>query len=100
MPPQTAGLPTASEPFAPTNTPGDGGVNAGLSFGAAMERLDEIVAQLEGNESLELESAIVLWERGKQIAAECDLRLTAAQLKLTQIAPGTASDDPGVTPGG
>jgi exodeoxyribonuclease VII small subunit len=56
------------------------------SFGAAMDRLEAIVARLEGDEALELEGAMALYEQGVALATDCRRRLAGAQLTLTEIA--------------
>jgi len=76
---------TASAPPAP-----------GLPFGEAMERLETIVGQLEGDESLELEQALALYEQGVALATECRQRLATAELRLTEIA---VQAPPGEPPG-
>jgi exodeoxyribonuclease VII small subunit len=57
-----------------------------LTFGEAMERLEGIVAQLEGDEALQLEQALTLYEQGVALAADCRRRLAGAELRLTEIA--------------
>jgi exodeoxyribonuclease VII small subunit len=64
-----------------------------LSFGEAMEQLDAVLAQLEGDEALDLEQALALYEQGVTIAAACRQRLAQAQLRLTEIAVPPAPDD-------
>jgi exodeoxyribonuclease VII small subunit len=65
-----------------------------LTFGEAMDRLEAIVSQLEGNEELGLEEALALYERGLDLAGDCRRRLATAQLKLTQIpVPADAIED-------
>ena len=63
-----------------------------ITFGEAMERLEAVVAQLEGDESLELEQALALYEQGVALAAACRGRLARAELRLTEIA-GRPPDD-------
>ena len=58
---------------------------SGEPFGAAMERLEGIVARLEGDETLGLEEALALYEQGVALAGECRRRLDRAQLTLTSI---------------
>jgi exodeoxyribonuclease VII small subunit len=65
---------------------------AGEGFGEAMERLEAIVARLEGDETLGLEEALALYEQGVALAGECRRRLAGAQLRLTEVAV------PAVTP--
>ncbi len=63
-----------------------------ITFGEAMERLEAVVAQLEGDESLELEQALALYEQGVALANACRGRLARAELRLTEIA-GRPPDD-------
>ncbi len=65
--------PTA--PTAPTSEP----------FGVAMERLEGIVARLEGDETLGLEEAIALYQEGAALAGACRQRLATAQLTMTEL---------------
>ena len=64
-------------------TPDDCPQRAG--FGADMERLEAIVARLEGDESLSLEDALDLYQQGVALAGACRQRLTGAQLTLTEL---------------
>jgi exodeoxyribonuclease VII small subunit len=57
-----------------------------ITFGEAMERLEAVVVQLEGDESLELEQALALYEQGVSLAAACRRRLAHAEVRLTEIA--------------
>ena len=50
-----------------------------------MERLEAIVARLEGDETLGLEEAIALYQEGAALAGECRRRLSAAQLTMTEL---------------
>ena len=68
-----------------------------------MERLEAIVARLEGDETLGLEEAIALYQEGAALAGACRQRLATAQLTMTELptkAPDTddppddAADDP------
>lgn len=55
-----------------------------LSFEQSLERLEEIAALLEqGNAPLD--DALKLYEEGTALAAECSARLTAAQIKITEL---------------
>jgi exodeoxyribonuclease VII small subunit len=54
-------------------------------FGADMERLEAIVARLEGDESLSLEEALDLYQQGVALAGACRQRLAGAQLTLTEL---------------
>ncbi|HEU5317442.1 MAG TPA: exodeoxyribonuclease VII small subunit [Chloroflexota bacterium] len=57
-----------------------------VTFGEAMARLESIVSQLEEDESIGLEQALALYEQGLALADDCQQRLAAAKLRLTQIA--------------
>lgn len=61
-----------------------------LTFGESMEKLAAIVAQLEGSDDLGLEQAMALYEQAQALAADCEQRLSAATLRLTEI--GLPSD--------
>jgi exodeoxyribonuclease VII small subunit len=91
----TAGIKTGTEAAAPAEPqPQDapGQAPDQIAFGEAMERLEAVVAQLEGDESLELEQALALYEQGVSLAAACRGRLARAELRLTEIA-GRPPDD-------
>jgi exodeoxyribonuclease VII small subunit len=78
-----------------TKTTAAGAASAsGLTFGEAMERLESIVGQLEGDQSLELEHALAIYEQGVALAAECRQRLATAELRLTEIAAQAPLDEP------
>lgn len=64
---------------------GSEGTKPGDGFGADMERLEAIVARLEGDESLSLEDALDLYQQGVALAGACRQRLTGAQLTLTEL---------------
>jgi exodeoxyribonuclease VII small subunit len=50
-----------------------------------MERLEGIVARLEGDETLGLEEAIALYREGAALAGACRQRLATAQLTMTEL---------------
>ncbi len=57
-----------------------------LSFEAAFAELEEVVRQLEeGNRPLD--EAMALFERGTALAAHCNARLDAAELRVQQLVP-------------
>ncbi|MEC9435615.1 MAG: exodeoxyribonuclease VII small subunit [Pseudomonadota bacterium] len=58
-----------------------------LSFEEAMRELEAVVDQLERGDAA-LEASIALYERGAALKAHCEARLSAAQLKVDQIAAG------------
>lgn len=64
-----------------TQTPSD---IAAMSFEAALQELESIVAQLERGE-VELEKSIAMYERGAALKAHCEARLKEAQLKVEKI---------------
>jgi exodeoxyribonuclease VII small subunit len=72
--------------------PKDSGLSD-LAFGEAMDRLDAIVAQLEGDATLELEQAMGLYEQGVALAAACRGRLAHAELRLTEIVVQAPPDE-------
>jgi exodeoxyribonuclease VII small subunit len=65
-----------------------------LSFEQAYEELEALVESLETGE-LPLESALAVFERGQALASRCSELLDQAQLRLSQLAPGT---DGGLSP--
>ena len=54
------------------------------SFEARLERLNEIVAKIEG-EVLPLEQSMVLFEEGKKLIVELQEELSQAKLKIEEI---------------
>lgn len=54
------------------------------SYEAAMARLEEIVALLEGG-SLPLEESLRLFEEGTRLAGFCNARLTQAEARVTEL---------------
>ena len=57
-----------------------------LSFEDALAELDETVRQLEAGE-LSLDESLALFERGQKLSARCQGLLSAAELKVQQLAP-------------
>ncbi len=57
------------------------------TFETSMERLDEIVALLEGGE-VPLEESIKLFEEGTKLSAKCAALLDEAELKVTKLLQG------------
>ena len=55
-----------------------------LSYEAAFEELEKIVAALESGEQ-PLEEALALFERGQGLAKHCSELLDAAELKVTRL---------------
>ncbi len=57
---------------------------AELSFEAALEELEALVAKLESGQA-SLEDSISLYERGALLKAHCEDRLKRAQMRVDQI---------------
>ena len=60
------------------------------SFEAAYRELQQVVAQLEDG-GLDLERAIVLYERGSHLVQMCERIVDQAELRVTRLAAETAS---------
>ena len=56
-----------------------------VTFGEAMGKLEQVVRQLEEDESMGLEQALALYEQGAALAGDLQARLGAAKLRLTEI---------------
>lgn len=63
-----------------------------LSFEAAFEELEMIVARLESGE-LSLEESVTLFERGRTLSALCQSLLDKAELRVNQL-----TDDGRISP--
>lgn len=57
---------------------------AELSFEAALDELENLVAKLESGQA-SLEESISLYERGALLKAHCEDRLKRAQMRVDQI---------------
>lgn len=57
---------------------------ADLSYEAARDELQQVVAQLEAG-SVTLESSMALWERAEALAARCEDQLSGARKKLDDV---------------
>lgn len=57
-----------------------------FSFGEAMGKLEHVVRQLEEDESMGLEQTLALYEQGVALATDCQARLLAAKLRVSEIA--------------
>ena len=57
-----------------------------MSFSENMSRLEDVVAQLE-KESLSLDEAIFLFERGVGLVDECERYLDTARQKISLLTP-------------
>lgn len=64
-----------------------------VTFGEAMGKLEHVVRQLEEDEEMGLEQALALYEQGVALAGDCQARLTAAKLRLTEIAVPALADE-------
>ena len=64
-----------------------------VTFGEAMGKLEQVVRQLEEDEAMGLEQALALYEQGAALAADLQARLTAAKLRLTEIAVPAVADE-------
>ena len=60
---------------------------AALSFEAALQELEQVVARLESNQ-VPLEESIALYARGAELRRHCEDKLKAAEEKVAQIAQG------------
>lgn len=58
-----------------------------MSFEAALDELERLVARLESGQA-SLEDSITLYERGAKLKAHCDTRLKSAQMRVDQIVEG------------
>ena len=57
---------------------------SGLSYEAARDELQKVVAELEAG-SVTLEASMALWERAEALAAHCESQLTGARKKLDDV---------------
>lgn len=57
---------------------------ADLSYEAARDELQQVVAQLEAG-SVNLEASMALWERAEALAARCEEQLGGARKKLDDV---------------
>ena len=57
---------------------------AELSFEAALQRLETIVKQLESGDA-PLEAAITLYEEAQKLRAHCEAKLSAAEVRISQL---------------
>jgi exodeoxyribonuclease VII small subunit len=63
-----------------------------ISYEAARDELLDVVRQLEAG-GLPLETSLTLWERGEQLAAQCQSWLDGAKQRLAAKRPGGAATD-------
>ncbi len=66
------------------------------TFEEAVERLEEIVGEMEAGE-LPLEDVVSRVEEGMRLASFCDQKLKAAEERLTKLLPDAAGK-PALTP--
>lgn len=59
---------------------------AGLTYEAAREQLVEVVRRLESGQ-VPLSESMALWERGEQLAAQCQAWLDGAKAKIDAARP-------------
>lgn len=57
---------------------------ADLSYEAARDELQKVVAELEAG-SVTLETSMALWERAEALAAHCETQLSGARKKLDDV---------------
>jgi exodeoxyribonuclease VII small subunit len=69
-------------------------VSAEPTFEAAREELERIVHQLESGR-VELEEALVLWQRGDELYRLCVAKLDAAQGKVEELGKRVEETRPG-----
>jgi exodeoxyribonuclease VII small subunit len=67
-----------------TESPADTTPIDTMSFEAALQELEQLVARLESGQA-SLEDSITLYERGAKLKAHCDARLKSAQMRVDQI---------------
>ena len=70
---------------------------SGLSFEAALQRLEEIVRTLEKGEA-PLDQSISLYQEGDRLKRHCEARLKDAQARIEQIALGSDGQPAGLKP--
>lgn len=71
----------------------------GLSFEAALRRLEEIVRKLESGEA-SLDESIDLYSEGDRLRQQCEARLQAAQARIEKIQFGRDGQPAGTVPFG
>ncbi len=80
-------------PLSPNPDAGTGSAEGSVeprSFEVAYRELQQVVAQLEDG-GLDLERAILLFERGKQLVQLCERIVDRAELRVTRLAAESAS---------
>ncbi len=61
-----------------------------LSFEAALTELESVVEKLEDG-TLDLNQTVILYQRGRALAARCQHLLDAVELRIQQLVPGGAA---------
>jgi len=80
-------------PLSPNPDAGSGPAEGSVeprSFEVAYRELQQVVAQLEDG-GLDLERAILLFERGNQLVLMCERIVDQAELRVTRLAAESAS---------
>jgi len=70
-----------------------------ISYEAARDELLDVVRQLEAG-GLPLETSLTLWERGEQLAAQCQAWLDGAKQRLAAKRPAGSAGGTGESAGG
>ncbi len=60
-----------------------------LSFEAAMAELESVVEKLEDG-TLDLQQTVLLYQRGRALAAHCQSLLDTTELRIQQLVPDDA----------
>ncbi|MEM8743472.1 MAG: exodeoxyribonuclease VII small subunit [Pseudomonadota bacterium] len=68
-----------------------------MSFEAAMQELEQIVAKLEKGD-VELEESIAIYERGEALRGHCDALLKKAEAKVEKITLDAEGQPAGTEP--
>ena len=61
------------------------------SFETALQRLEQIVRQLEQGD-LSLDASISLYEEGQRLRGLCEAQLNAARMRIEQIQQGSSGE--------
>lgn len=77
--------------------PESGSEISGLSFEAALKRLEEIVRKLESGEA-SLDESIELYAEGDRLKQQCEARLQSAQARIEKIQIGRDGSPSGTIP--
>jgi exodeoxyribonuclease VII small subunit len=70
--------------------------NKSASFEASLERLQEIVKELE-SEGIALERSVQLYREGRELVQQCETMLRTAEETLRGVTDGTTPAQPGTT---